>query len=301
MNNNFLAIIIPLHKYVFFEETLSSIFSQTDMEFNLYIGNDGNKNDENIIRYIENNKGNLFVKYINFDKNIGNLSLTKQWERCIELSNNEEWIWLFSDDDYMDKDCVKKFKETLKIRNNIQIFKYNSCKVHNGIITQKNILKQNIDLELFIYLKLNNKIESYMSDLIFSRKLYLANNRFQNYPLAWCSDDFFIIKSLLYHKMEIIPDTYTYWRYSSINISGIENDSIFNNKKLEACLLFIKDLKKIKIYKILGKRYLYYSKIWFFNQLKYKRKSLSTYKQIYYIIKYHYIHITIYINLYKKK
>ncbi|MDQ8747822.1 glycosyltransferase family A protein [Elizabethkingia miricola] len=301
MNNNLLAIVVPLHKYNFFEETLSSIFSQTDLSFNLYIGNDGNKNDESIKKFINENKGDIAVKYVNFNENIGSSSLTKQWERCIELSNDEEWIWLFSDDDFMDKNCVKKFKETLKKRSDAHIFKYNSCKIHNGIITQKNILKPNVDLELFVYLKLNNKIESYMSDLIFSRKLYLMNNKFQNYPLAWCSDDFFIIKSLLYNNMEIIPDAQIYWRYSSVNISGEENNHISNKKKIIACLSFLNDLKNIKIFKILDKRYLIYSKKWFFNQLKYKKRTLSIYEQVYYTTKYYIIYLTIYIDLHRKK
>ena len=40
---------------------------------------------------------------------MGKKDLIAQWERCIQLSNDEPWIWVFSDDDIADSGCVDAF------------------------------------------------------------------------------------------------------------------------------------------------------------------------------------------------
>ena len=105
-----LAIIIPAYKAMYLESTLNSFVSQTESNFNIYIGDDDSPED--IYSIVEKFRHKLNIEYIKFGENIGSKSLTKQWERCVEMSN-EEWIWLFSDDDIASPHCVEVFYKTV--------------------------------------------------------------------------------------------------------------------------------------------------------------------------------------------
>src|SRR5215217_7374333 len=114
-----LAIIIPYYKLTFFEATLQSLADQSDQRFKVYIGDDASP--ENPISLLEKYKDKFDFLYHRFQENLGTTSLTKQWERCIELSNNEEWIMILGDDDYMDKNVVATLYENLETISQLQI------------------------------------------------------------------------------------------------------------------------------------------------------------------------------------
>ena len=59
--------------------------------------------------YLENYKGEFEFEYHKFENNLGSSSLTKQWERCVDLASNEEWIMILGDDDYLDSNVVASF------------------------------------------------------------------------------------------------------------------------------------------------------------------------------------------------
>ena len=83
-----LAIIIPYFKLTFFEETLKSLANQTDKIFKVYIGNDASPENPKIV--LEKYENKLNFKYKKFETNLGSFSLVKQWERCIDLIEDEE-------------------------------------------------------------------------------------------------------------------------------------------------------------------------------------------------------------------
>ena len=85
-----LAIIIPYFKLTFFEETLDSLAKQTDQRFKVYVGNDASPEDP--VQLLDKYKGKFEFLYHCFEQNLGGVSLAKQWERWIKLSNDEEWI-----------------------------------------------------------------------------------------------------------------------------------------------------------------------------------------------------------------
>src|ERR1035437_3960780 len=105
-----LAIVIPAYKRMFFNEALSSIAKQTNKNFTLYIGDDCSPC--NLYNIVEKYEKSIPIVYRHFDENIGRKDLVVQWERCIDLVGDEEWIWLFSDDDIMDPTCVENFYNT---------------------------------------------------------------------------------------------------------------------------------------------------------------------------------------------
>ncbi|OOV29296.1 hypothetical protein BXU11_05095 [Flavobacterium sp. LM5] len=94
-----LAIIIPYYKLTFFEATLQSLAAQTCQDFKVYIGDDASP--ENPAMLLEKYKGKFDFVYHRFATNLGGTSLTKQWERCITLSGNEEWLMILGDDDVL--------------------------------------------------------------------------------------------------------------------------------------------------------------------------------------------------------
>ena len=101
-----LAIIIPAYKPDYLAETLESLTKQTNKDFKVYIGDDASPFSlEDIVGQFSDK---LNIVYKKFDNNVGGYSLTKQWERCIEMSN-EKWIWLFSDDDNIAPTAVESY------------------------------------------------------------------------------------------------------------------------------------------------------------------------------------------------
>ena len=121
MKNN-LAIIIPAYKSTFLPAALDSIASQTCKDFTLYIGDDCSPN--NIGEIVDKYEDKINIIYKRFDTNLGGKDLVAQWERCIDMTQNEEWIWLFSDDDMMDKNCVEEFYKTIEDNKDCDIFHF---------------------------------------------------------------------------------------------------------------------------------------------------------------------------------
>ena len=98
---NNLAIVIPAYKSTFLAAALDSIAAQTSLDFTLYIGDDCSPNHLGAI--VDRYRDRINLVYHRFDTNLGGKDLVAQWERCIDMSQGEEWIWLFSDDDVMEK------------------------------------------------------------------------------------------------------------------------------------------------------------------------------------------------------
>jgi len=51
--------------------------------------------------------------YHRFDENLGGISLTRQWERCITLTANEKWIMILGDDDILGVNVVEDFYQSV--------------------------------------------------------------------------------------------------------------------------------------------------------------------------------------------
>ena len=102
-----LAIVIPAYKSKFLELALNSICKQTDKRFHLYIGDDNSP--EHLYDIILKYEDKITLTYKRFDENLGRNDLIAHWERCIDLVQDEEYIWFFSDDDMMEKNVRIRF------------------------------------------------------------------------------------------------------------------------------------------------------------------------------------------------
>ena len=110
-----LAIIIPYYKVSFFWETLESLSLQTDQRFRVYIGNDASP--ENPEPLIEEYKGRFDYTYQKFEENLGGVSLTGQWDRCVAMMKDEEWFIILGDDDYLSPNAVEEFYKNVLFYN----------------------------------------------------------------------------------------------------------------------------------------------------------------------------------------
>ncbi len=230
-----LAIVIPAYKATYLKKTLESIAKQTDKRFHLYIGDDCSPYD--IERIVQEYKGQIPLTYKRFETNLGGKDLVAQWERCIELTKGESFIWLFSDDDTMDSMCVENFYNSSQINPDEQLFHFNINMIddlNEGKVKQLPVFPEKLSAGEFLELKLRGKIVSYVVEFIFSRKLYDEVNGFQKFDLAWGSDFITWLKMAAFSNTGIYTvkgkECCVNWRRSSENISPNNSHAILIRK-----------------------------------------------------------------------
>ena len=233
-----LAIVIPYFKNDFFEETLLSLQQQTDKRFTVYIGDDASEHF--IDNLIDRFKNDISIKYHRFDDNLGSKSLTKQWDRCLKLINNETWVCILGDDDCLSNKFVECFYRKLPNLKSHQskLLRFATLKIdENSVpigVIQHNP-KVQLATESFIEKYYGNKHSS-LSEYVFSITSYRKYG-FRNYPLAWCSDDMAWLEFSDGQNIVGCNDAYLKFRLSSKSISGT-----LNSKKNDAKRLFFEDL-----------------------------------------------------------
>lgn len=215
-----LAIIIPFFKKNYFRECLQSLANQTYKNFNIYIGNDASLDDPEQI--IDDFKDILNITYKRFDKNLGGISLTKQWERCIELSENERWIMILGDDDYLSKDYVEKFFKHLSEieEQDIKVVHFASKIVRSpsgeisDLYTHPKIEKSTD----FFYRKFLEFSRGSLTEQIFRRDAY-EKFGFRDFPLGWGADNFAWLDFTQFGTIYSINSATAFFRISDANIS----------------------------------------------------------------------------------
>ncbi|MFH4964300.1 glycosyltransferase family 2 protein [Gaetbulibacter sp. M235] len=257
-----LAIVIPYYKYSYFNATLDSLANQTDKRFKVYIGDDASPT--NPLALLETYKHQFDFVYKRFASNIGNVSLVKQWERCIDLSANEEWIMLLGDDDYISANFIEEFyKQIGDIHaSNVHVVRYatqidkmddklSRVFMHPKIETSPDSFYRNIF----------NSSRSSLSEHVFKRTAYLKHG-FRDFPLAWGVDDFAWLEFTEFKNIYTINEAIAYIRISSESISrkGYREEQKLKAKYLYFTLIiekFINKFKKEQHYKL----FRYYEKL----------------------------------------
>lgn len=239
-----LAIIIPYYKITFFEATLESLANQTDKRFKVYIGNDSSP--ENPSDLLAKYKGKFDFVYHKFENNLGGSSLVKQWDRCIALSGDEEWLMILGDDDFLDHSVVESWYGNYKFFTN----KTNVVRFATKVVEEdsKTISKTYLhplwetSADAFVRIfKLQTR--SSLSEYIFSKKAYFKYG-FTDYPLAWCSDYMALLDFSEDKLIYTINESIVFFRISNINISGRQDNVFFKN---EINIRFFKDVVDNKI------------------------------------------------------
>jgi glycosyltransferase involved in cell wall biosynthesis len=216
-----LAIIIPAYKPDFFEKSLLSLSQQTNKNFSIYIGDDCS--EYNLQAICNKFNDSLNINYHRFENNIGARKLVCHWQRCIDLIKNEKWIWLFSDDDMADSNCVEYFYKTIETdKSYFDIYRFNT-----RVINEKDEILESTPESPFVESSFQMTIEllklkrgNSIVDHIFSKEIYLKTGGFVYTDYAQGADWALSILFSAEKGICTIPGAKVSWRLSSVNISG---------------------------------------------------------------------------------
>lgn len=240
-----IAIVIPYYNYLFFEETLQSLVDQTDKRFNVYIGDDCSPSDPSAL--IAKFKSLLSITYFRYDNNLGSISLSEQWNRCVSLIKDESWILVLGDDDKLGKNIVENFYHNFNeiINSGVSLVRFSTTLIDQN----NNSISNNYTHEKFelakdsLIKKFKNESRSSLTEYIFSKKAF-DKFKFKHYPLAWHSDDRAWIDFSEKKPIYTINNSTTYIRFSEHSISGKKE---YKQLKSDANYLFFIDLIKTNL------------------------------------------------------
>ncbi|WP_140487632.1 glycosyltransferase family 2 protein [Flavobacterium sp. GSA192] len=235
-----LAIIIPYYKLSFFEATLESLANQTDKRFKVYIGDD--TSPENPVVLLERYNDKFNFVYHRFKNNLGAISLTQQWERCIKIAANEEWLMILGDDDVLANNIVEEFYSNIQKveQKGVNVIRFASQKIdEQGKVTSKIYEHHTIERAVqFLF----DKSRSSLSEYVF-RKSEVLEIGFKNFPLAWYSDVLAVFEFANFDNVFSINNSIVYVRISQWSISGSARDK---EQKIQAKFEFYYYLVKNK-------------------------------------------------------
>ena len=277
-----LAILIPYYKLTFFEAVLQSLAAQTCQDFKVYIGDDASPEDPKDL--LEQFQGKFEFVYYRFENNLGGTSLTKQWERCIALSENEPWLMILGDDDVLGENVVEEFYRNLP---EIEEVGSNVIRFATQVIDEEGVAISKVfdhpKLEKAtdaFWRKFIGETRSSLSEYVFARVAY-SKYGFKDYPLGWHSDDRAWLEFADGQPIFSINNTLLYIRMSCTNISGrldnVENKKIASNYFYEAFaddyLSFFDKKQRLKLIARVERQFFeLQTKVLFFKIVKYHLK-----------------------------
>ena len=212
---------------------------QTNKNFTVYIGDDCSP--ENLFSIVDEYKSRVDLVYHRFENNMGGVDLVGQWERCVGLTRDEPWIWLFSDDDVLEECCVEEFFKRIERQESGELYHFNVNVIDEcGRIISRTSFPPFLTAKEFAIGKFRGQLKSYVVEYIFSRRIYEQIGGFSKYDMAWNADDATWIKMAMIDKIRTIDGAHVNWRKSMVNISPNARDKKIVNRKIDADLKYIK-------------------------------------------------------------
>ncbi|MFC6098046.1 glycosyltransferase [Flavobacterium qiangtangense] len=232
-----LAIVIPYYKINYFRDTLTSLANQTCKKFKVYIGDDASSNNP---EFLLQDFVNIFeCEYFRFEENLGEKYLTKQWERCIDLTADEAWIMILGDDDVLGETVVEEFYKGLERPN----FASNVIRCATIVIDEQNKTYSDLfthpELETgieFSIRKLKHETRSSLSEYIFKKETY-RRHKFTHFPSAFYSDDKAWFDFSEEKKILSLNEAVVYIRVSDFSLSGSSSNKIAREAECQYLLL----------------------------------------------------------------
>jgi glycosyltransferase involved in cell wall biosynthesis len=228
-----LAIVIPAYKATFLGATLQSLAEQQVKDFHVYIGDDASPED--IFRIVAAFQHRLCIIYKRFENNVGGCDLTLHWQRCIDMTEDESWIWLLPDDDVAMPDCVSTFLNAcLTDKEEKKLYRFQTSHINSKgeLLFDTETCPPLESNAAFLLNKIRFQRSSSVAEYIFSRKKYNEVGGFTSLPLAWGSDDWLWIQLSQDEDIVTLPAGRVLLRQSNLNISANTQD--YTEKKFEA-------------------------------------------------------------------
>ena len=255
-----LAIVIPYYKITFFEATLTSLARQTDQRFKVYIGDDTSPESPNNL--LENFKGKFDFVCHHFETNLGGISLVKQWNRCLEMIDSEEWVMFLGDDDLLEENVVSEFYSNLnEIDSVTNVVRYSTCKIDAlGLLISPQFTHPKIEYSTDFFFR---NVRSSLSEYVF-RKTKIREIGFKDFPLAWQSDVLAVLEFSDFRNVYSINDAKVYIRITDLSISGKQDNLKLKYKAvfdfyyylITYRLTYFNSIQKDKLYTQINKSYL---------------------------------------------
>ena len=231
-----LAIIIPAYKATFLPAALDSIAAQSCKDFTLYIGDDCSP--EPISDIVEQYRDKIELLYQRFDSNLGGKDLVAQWERCIAMSQDEPYIWLFSDDDVMEPNCVERLLKIIDTsHDSYDLYHFDVKEINEEGTVTRTLPEYPQVLSAYDYYKgkTTGRYRSYVVENVFSRRIYEQSCGFKNFDLAWGSDVATWCIFCGNKGMYKVHDAHVHWRRSSQNITPDKSRQTAERKLMAEC------------------------------------------------------------------
>lgn len=234
-----LAIVIPAYKTDFIEDVFRAITNQTNTSFILYVFDDASPYEIKFIfdKYFANCS---FARYHRFEENLGGKDLVGQWNRCIANTTDEEWIWMFSDDDVMEPSCVADFFNNFESisAHDVVRFHWDMIDSDGKIIKRNSKYPEIIDSLTFFESLLCGKLDARLPEFIFRRSKLEEIGGFVNFDLGWRSDNASVIATAFPRGIFSINSSKVFWRQGRTNITCLDDVKIVKRKitsTLEYC------------------------------------------------------------------
>ncbi len=217
-----LAIVIPAWRGRHLGAALQSLRLQTDQRFRVYVGDDASGDD--LLSLAKENGQGLDLVYHRFDENLGGRDLVAHWHRCIALTQDEPWIWLFSDDDVAEPECVASFfgaiqsglGETDLLRFNLRIIDDSGALVRTP---RPNPLWESAE-DFLRSILVGGGREWRAPEHIFSRQVYDQKGGFVSFPMALYTDLATWVEFAEKGGVKTLPGPHLRWRAHGSGISS---------------------------------------------------------------------------------
>ena len=235
-----LAIIVPYYKYTFFESTLQSLANQTNKNFKVYIGDDGSV--ENPTGLIEKYKNQFDFIYKKFPSNLGRISLVQHWERCLQMTEDEDWIIILGDDDVLATNYIESFYKNINcFAEEYNVIRFASCNIdEEGKQSSKVFVNPIIESSIDFFFR---ERRSSLSEYVFNKEKLLEKG-LKDFPLAWCTDILAVLEMSDFKDVYSINDAIAYIRVSDKSISGNTKSQKLKNKAAFEFLHYLLIIKK---------------------------------------------------------
>jgi glycosyltransferase involved in cell wall biosynthesis len=214
-----ITVLVPAFRSRFLPQLFDSLCSQTDPDFTVIVGDDASPDP--IAAICDAYTHRLNLRYVRFDKNMGGNDLAGQWNRCLELCE-DEWIIMPGDDDTFDIRCIAKLRESVK-KTNGRFAAYHA--------TLRGIDENNVEQYVYPPSKHDNsadRLHAVLSphyrgmviEYLFSRTRIMAMGGFISFPIGWFSDTATWILLANQGGTMAVPEAVANHRMSGFNLTS---------------------------------------------------------------------------------
>jgi hypothetical protein len=153
--------------------------------------------------------------------------------------SHEPWVWLFSDDDVMEPDCVAAVQAALAGGDPGQVLRFDTRVIDRTgrtLATNPPHPRSESGTD-FVYARLRGERNSYVVEYVFSRAAFERAGGFPDYPVAWCADDVAWFAFSDGAPIRTLSAGGVRWRASGVNITDAKRRH--QREKLEAGRRFL--------------------------------------------------------------